>query len=113
MLRILLFLSLFLPAAQAGAGEPPVCWLVMYRWTDYNQRSDLGTYTLATTSRMFSSQDRQRALADISRGLPKATTARVLGTSQVECPEALKATDWRDYVRQGLKKRPGGDDVRY
>jgi hypothetical protein len=115
MVRILSLSGLLmcLATAEAAAAEPPVCWLVMYRWTDYNQRSDLGTYTMATTSRLFGTQDRQRAQADINLGLPRATTARVLGSSQVECPERLKATDWRDYVRNGLRRRPGNGDMRY
>ncbi|MBI2236416.1 MAG: hypothetical protein HYU60_05600 [Magnetospirillum sp.] len=114
MVRILSTFCLVMLLASAGtAAEPPVCWLVMYRWTDYNQRSDLGTYTMVTASRLFGTADRQRAQSEINRGLPKATTARVLGSSQVDCPERLKATDWRDYVRNGLRQRPGGDDVRY
>lgn len=69
----------------------PACWMVMYRWTDYNLRSGPGNHMLITTGPPPSTPELARAADDIQRGLPKGMSAKVIGTNRIDCPERIKA----------------------
>ena len=69
----------------------PVCWMMVYRWTDYNLRSGPGNTMLITTGAAPTTREEQQAMADLQRSLPKGMTVHNLGTSRVDCPEAVRA----------------------
>ena len=71
----------------------PACWMVVYRWTDYNLRSGPGNYLLITDGPPPNTAEMAKALEDIRRPMPKGMTAKVLGTDRIACPEPAKP--WR------------------
>ncbi len=69
----------------------PACWVMVYRWTDYNLRSGPGNHLLITTGPPPTTPEIAQATHDIQRGLPKGMTTKIAGTSRIDCPEPIKA----------------------
>lgn len=69
----------------------PACWVVVYRWTDYNLRSGPGNHMVITEGPPPSTPEMAQAQQDIARGMPKGMSFKVVGTSRIDCPEPVKA----------------------
>jgi hypothetical protein len=69
----------------------PACWMVVYRWTDYNLRSGPGNHMVITAGPPPTRPELAQATEDILRGMPKGMKAALVGTSRIDCPEAIKA----------------------
>jgi hypothetical protein len=69
----------------------PACWVVVYRWTDYNLRSGPGNHLVITTGAPPTTPEIAQAAQDIQRGMPKGMTSKIIGTSRIDCPEPIKA----------------------
>lgn len=69
----------------------PACWVVVYRWTDYNLRSGPGNHLVITAGPPPDTQEMARANQDIAKGMPKGMSFKVVGTSRIDCPEPVKA----------------------
>lgn len=70
----------------------PACWMVVYRWTDYNLHSGPGNHMVITAGAPPTIQEKAQALDDIQHSMPKGMTAVLVGTSRIDCPEAVKAS---------------------
>lgn len=73
----------------------PACWMVVYRWTDYNLRSGPGNHMVITTGAPPTRPELAQASEDILRGMPKGMKTALVGTSRIDCPEAIKAASRR------------------
>lgn len=104
MLRSLLAFLLLLNSALSvqAQGKPtvpcltcprvtPACWMMIYRWTDYNLHSGPGNSLIVTDgpppTRPQLIEEQNRVL----KTMPKGMNAFLIGTSRVDCPEPIKA----------------------
>jgi hypothetical protein len=69
----------------------PACWMMVYRWTDYNLRSGPGNHLVITDGPPPSRPDLAKAAEEVSRTLPKGMKTSLVGTSRIDCPEPIKA----------------------
>jgi len=97
---LLLSLVLALPAqAETKPSVPcltcprtiPACWMVVYRWTDYNLRSGPGNHMVITAGSPPTRPELAQAADDIMRGMPRGMKAALAGTSRIDCPDSIKA----------------------
>jgi hypothetical protein len=90
-------------AAPGLAGEPqrpanpcltcpkpePACWMMLYRWQDYNLRGGLGTHLVVTDGPPPDEADLARAKAAILRTLPPNHSVTVDKSNRVACPAGI------------------------
>ncbi|KIM00768.1 hypothetical protein CCC_01762 [Paramagnetospirillum magnetotacticum MS-1] len=69
----------------------PACWMMVYRWTDYNLRSGPGNHLVITDGPPPTRPELAKAAEEVIRSLPKGMKTALVGTSRIDCPEPIKA----------------------
>ncbi|BAE52041.1 hypothetical protein [Paramagnetospirillum magneticum] len=69
----------------------PACWMMVYRWTDYNLRSGPGNHLVITDGPPPTRPQLAQAADEVMRTLPKGMKTSLVGTSRIDCPEPIKA----------------------
>ncbi len=101
-LAVLAAAALF-EAAPPAAAEPklenlcltcprpePACWMVMYRWQDYNLKAGYGTTVVVTAGAPPSEQEKEVARQKILRGLPPSHSVAITKNSRIACPPGAR-----------------------
>ncbi|CAA7620646.1 conserved hypothetical protein [Candidatus Terasakiella magnetica] len=96
ILPLVLWAGIGLAAEPARMPQPPcltcpkpdpACWMLVYRWEDYNLRAGLGTYVVVTRGAPPDPADLAMAQERILKGLPPSHKIKVNKTNRVACPE--------------------------
>ncbi|OAN53944.1 hypothetical protein A6A04_13725 [Paramagnetospirillum marisnigri] len=104
-LRLVVLAAATVLLTQAGAAEAgpkpdnlcltcprpePACWMVVYRWQDYNLKADYGTIVVTTAGPPPDEQDKERARQRILRTLPPNHTVAITKSSRIACPPGAR-----------------------
>jgi len=65
----------------------PACWMLVYRWQDYNLRAGLGTHLIVTNGPPPGENQMEQARQSVLKSLPPHHTATFKGTNRVGCPD--------------------------
>ncbi|RAU21306.1 hypothetical protein CU669_14135 [Paramagnetospirillum kuznetsovii] len=68
----------------------PACWLVTYRWQDYNLKGDVGTTVVVTAGQPPTEDDKERARLSLLRTMPPNTTVVMAKSSRIACPPGAR-----------------------
>lgn len=69
----------------------PACWMMVYRWTDYNLRSGPGNALIITDGPPPTRPQLIEETRRVMESMPKGMNASLIGTSRVDCPDPIKA----------------------
>lgn len=69
----------------------PACWMMIYRWTDYNLRSGPGNSLIITDGPPPTRPQLIEETQKVIKTMPKGMNASLIGTSRVDCPDPIKA----------------------
>jgi hypothetical protein len=99
LLAVLVVLGWAQPAAAANKQEnlcltcprpEPACWMVVYRWQDYNLKGGFGTMVVVTDGGPPTEADKARAKADLMRTLAPTTAVTITKNSRIACPPGAR-----------------------
>ena len=99
VLAVLAVLGGFSPAVAANKQEnlcltcprpEPACWMVVYRWQDYNLKGGFGTVVVVTDGAAPTEAEKARAKADLLRTLAPTTTVIITKNSRISCPPGAR-----------------------
>jgi hypothetical protein len=70
----------------------PVCWLMVYRWEDYNLKAGLGTTVLVNEGEIPTPQQKEKARQEVLRALgrDKEYTVTVKRVDRITCPKGAR-----------------------